>query len=243
VIQVLKQAWTQERIRLRGRFYDLDLPSDPARPYQQNGGPLLYFGGISEGARELCAEHCDVFLMWPETEDRIEATMQEMSERAARHDRTIDFGYRVHVIVRESEDEARAAATRLVSQLDDETGRAIKSRALDANSEGVKRQDAQRDRADDEGYIEPQLWSGIGRARSGCGSAIVGDPAQVLAKLERYTDLGVRAFILSGYPLLEECNYFARLVLPKLQTFRLADVQGRRPNSTPATPLTTAPRV
>ena len=242
VIEILKQAWTRERIELRGEFYDLDLPSEPVKPYQQNGGPLLYFGGISEGARELCAEHCDVFLMWPETEDRVEATMREMSARAARHDRTIDFGYRVHVIVRETEDEARAAARRLVSRLDDEVGRAIKSRALDAKSEGVSRQDALREGADDEGYIEDFLWSGIGRARSGCGSAIVGDPAQVLAKLQRYMDLGIRAFILSGYPLRDECEQFAKLVLPKLETIRLADVHGRRPGAVPSTPLTTAPR-
>jgi alkanesulfonate monooxygenase len=243
VIEILKQCWTHDRIRFRGRFYDLDLPSDPALPYQQNGGPLLYFGGISPGARDLCAEHCDVFLMWPETEERIEETMHDMSERAAKYDRTLDFGYRVHVVVRDTEDEARAAAQRLVSRLDDEAGQAIKSRALDSKSAGVARQDALRDGADDEGYLEPHLWSGIGRARSGCGSAIVGDPAQVLAKLERYMDLGVRSFILSGYPLRDECEHFARLVLPKLETFRRADVHARRPAKTPATPLTTAPRV
>ena len=243
VIEILKQAWTQERIHFQGRFYDLDLPSDPARPYQQNGGPLLYFGGTSEGARELCAEHCDVFLMWPETEDRIRETMGDMSRRAAKYGRTIDFGYRVHVIVRETEAEARDAARRLVSELDDEIGQAIKDRALDSKSIGVKRQDALREGADSEGYIEEHLWSGIGRARSGCGSAIVGDPAQVLAKLERYMDLGIRAFILSGYPLRDECERFADLVLPKLETFRLADVQGRRPERTPSTPLTTATRI
>ncbi|MEE2673554.1 MAG: LLM class flavin-dependent oxidoreductase [Myxococcota bacterium] len=243
VIEILKQAWSQERIRFQGRFYDLDLPSDPALPYQQNGGPLLYFGGTSEGARELCAEHCDVFLMWPETEDRIRNTMRDMSERAAKYGRTIDFGYRVHVIVRETESEAREAAQCLVSELDDELGQAIKDRALDSKSLGVKRQDALRADADDEGYIEEHLWSGIGRARSGCGSAIVGNPAQVLAKLERYMDLGIRAFILSGYPLRDECERFADLVLPKLETFRLADVHGRRPRRTPSTPLTTATRV
>ena len=242
VIEILKQAWTQEQIRFQGSFYDLDLPAEPARPYQQNGGPLLYFGGISEGARELCAEHCDVFLMWPETENRVRETMQDMSRRAEKHGRTLDFGYRVHVIVRETEAEARDAARQLVSRLDDDAGQAIKERALDAKSQGVARQDELRRAADDEGYIEEQLWSGIGRARSGCGSAIVGDPAQVLAKLERYMDLGIRAFILSGYPLRDECEYFARLVLPKLQTFRLADVHGRRPQNTPETPLTTAPR-
>jgi alkanesulfonate monooxygenase len=245
VITILKQAFRGEPISLRGEFYDLDLPAEPVAPYQQNGGPLLYFGGISDGARDLCAEHCDVFLMWPETEDRVRATMEDMSRRAATHGRALDFGYRVHVIVRESETEAREAARHLVSRLDDEASRAIKEQALDAHSEGVLRQDALREVADDEGYIEEHLWSGIGRARSGCGSAIVGNPDQVLAKLERYMDLGVRAFILSGYPLREECEHFARLVLPHIprsEAGRLADTQKRRPAELPDTPLTTATR-
>lgn len=242
MIEILKQAWTRDRIEHHGEFYDLDLPAEPVKPWQQNGGPLLYFGGISDGARDLCAEHCDVFLMWPETEAQIAATMQDLGRRAARHGRRIDFGYRVHVIVRETETEAREAARRLVSRLDDEVGRTIKARALDAGSAGVARQDALREVADEEGYIEPHLWSGIGRARSGCGSAIVGDPDQVRAKLERYLDLGIRAFILSGYPLRDECELFARYVLPDLPTFRLADVHGRRPPEPPETPLTTGPR-
>ena len=243
VIQILKQAWTQDRIQFNGEYYQFDLPSAPVKPYQQNGGPLLYFGGISEPARDLCAEFCDVFLMWPETEDRIEATMRDLSERAARFGRKIDFGYRVHVIVRETEAEARAYAERLVSKLDDQRAAEIKHAALDSKSAGVLRQDALREAADDDGYIEPHLWSRIGRGRSGCGSAIVGNPEQVLAKIRRYIDLGMRAFIFSGYPLIDECEYFARLVLPHLKQIRLARVQNRLPDNEPATPLTTGPRV
>ncbi len=241
-VAILRQAWTQERIQFDGEHYQLDLPTEPVAPYQQNGGPLLYFGGISEPARDLCAEHCDVFLMWPETEDQIRDTMADMSQRAAAYDRTIDFGYRVHVIVRESEREARAAARHLVAELSDERGAELKHRSLDAKSAGVLRQDQLRDQADNEGYIEEHLWSGIGRGRSGCGSAIVGDPDQVYNKLQRYIDMGMRSFILSGYPLIPECELFARYVLPRLTTTRLAAVQGRLPNTPPVTPLTTGPR-
>ena len=178
--------------------------------------------------------------MWPETEDRIAATIQTMSDKAAAHGRTIDFGFRSHVIVRETEAEARAAADRLISKLNRERGEEIKRRSLDSQSAGVQRQDALREAAGDL-WLEPHLWSGIGLARSGCGSAIVGDPDQVLAKLERYMDLGIRAFILSGYPHLDECDLFAQHVLPRLPTCRLNELQGRRlPN--PVTPLTTAPR-
>jgi alkanesulfonate monooxygenase len=139
-----------------------------------------------------------------------------MRARAARYDRTLRFGYRVHVIVRDTEAEARAAGAPLVSRLDEGAGDAIRARSLDSASEGVRRQAELRDSAGDEGYVEDHLWTGIGRARSGCGAAIVGDPDQVRAKLERYVELGIDAFILSGYPHLDECERFGRLVLPHL---------------------------
>lgn len=241
VIEILKQGWTQDRIQFRGEFYEFDLPAEPVKPYQQNGGPLLYFGGISEPARDLCAKHCDVFLMWPETEDRLAETMRDLSSRAAEYGRTIDFGLRIHMIVRATEAEARDAAQRLVSKLDDTIGQQIKHRAQDSRSAGVLRQDALRQQADAEGYLEPCIWSGIGRARSGCGSAIVGDPGQVLEKMQRYIDMGMRAFILSGCPHLDECRLFAQYVLPHLKQVRLAAAQSRIVED-PVTPLTTAPR-
>ncbi len=111
---------------------------------------------------------------------------------------------------------ARAAARRLVSRLDPVTGEQVRARSLDSGSAGVAAQVALRDRADDEGYAEPNLWTGIGRARSGAGAAIVGDPDQVLAKLQAYRELGVESFILSGYPHRTEADLFARHVLPKL---------------------------
>ncbi|QIF04572.1 LLM class flavin-dependent oxidoreductase [Roseimicrobium sp. ORNL1] len=243
IIQFLKQCWTQETVEFHGRFYDFHpLPTDPVKPYQQNGGPLLYFGGISPMAQALCAKHCDVFLMWPETTPLLTETMRGVATQAATHDRKIDFGLRIHVIVRETESEAREAARKLVSKLDDAKGLEIKSRSQDSKSAGVLRQDALREAADDEGYIEEHIWSGIGRARSGCGSAIVGDPDQVYAKLQSYMDLGMRSFILSGYPHLEECDLFAKYVLPRMQTCRLNEVQGRLPKETPVTPLTTGVR-
>ena len=243
IIQILQGLWkTDGPFSWEGEHYQFSLPTtEPAKCYQQNGGPLLYFGGISPAAQDLCAKHCDVFLMWPETEDRIAETIRTLSKRAADYGRTIDFGFRTHVIVRETEAEARKAADRLISKLDLAKGREIKERSLDASSAGVLRQDELRAQSKDL-YIEPHLWSGIGLARSGCGSAIVGDPDQVLAKLNRYMDMGMRAFILSGYPHLDECNLFARYVLPRLPTARLNELQGRLiPN--PVTPLTTAVRL
>ena len=98
-------------------------------------------------------------------------------------------------------------------------------------------QSANRDRADDEGYVEPHLWTGIGRARSGCGAAIVGSVDQVLSEIHAYQKMGIRAFIFSGYPHLQECEIFGTKVLPQLKTVNLAQAYGRVPTQTPATPL------
>jgi alkanesulfonate monooxygenase len=237
VIEILKQSWTQDRIEFNGKYYQLDLQTDPVKPYQQNGGPLLYFGGYSPDGVDLCAEHCDVYLMWPETEKKLQQLMNNMTNKASEHERTVQFGLRVHVIVRETEQEARGYAKNLLSKLDLDLGKDIRNRAQDSASLGVARQALLREEADNQHYVEPHLWTGIGLARSGCGAAIVGDPDQVLAKLERYMEMGIRSFILSGYPHQQECKLFAKHVLPRLKTVSLPEVLGRRPNKTPNSPL------
>ena len=238
VIEILKQGWTQDYIDFKGEFYNLKLDNtDPVKTYQQNGGPLLYFGGYSPPGVDLCAEHCDVYLMWPETEAKLQGLMQNMSDKAAGYGRKVDFGLRIHVIVRETETEAKAAAAKLMSFVDDKRGEEIRLRALDGKSYGVSRQTEMRNLADDDGFVEDQLWTGIGRARSGCGGAIVGTPDQVLAKIQRYMDMGIRAFIFSGYPHLDECKLFGRYVLPYIPTFSMPVEQGRMPVGEPMSPL------
>ena len=240
VVEILKQAWTQDEINYQGEVYQFEnVPTDPARPYQQNGGPLLYFGGYSPDAVELCAQHCDVYLMWPETREDLAARMKTVNERAEQYDRTLDYGLRVHMIVRDTEAEAREYAEMLVSQLDDDTGTQIRERALDSTSLGVARQARNRELADMEGFIERHLWTGVGRARSGCGAALVGSADQILSEIEAYQKMGMRSFIFSGYPHLDECDYIGKLVLPYLATCSLPEAYGRVPASPPATPLAT----
>lgn len=238
VVEILRQAWTRDEIKYDGEIYKLNaLTTDPVRPYQQNGGPLLYFGGYSPPALDLCGAHCDVYLMWPEAEADIAQRMKAAHARAAHHGRVLDYGLRVHMIVRDTEAEAREYANELVSMLDDEEGRKIRERALDAKTFGVAIQAKNREQADDDGFIEPGMWTGIGRARSGCGAALVGSVDQVMSKIERYQKMGIRAFIFSGYPHLDECEIFGSKVLPHLKTCSLPEVYGRIPSQTPATPL------
>jgi alkanesulfonate monooxygenase len=237
VCQILRQCWTQDEINFEGEFYKLKLPTAPAKPYQQNGGPLLYFGGLSPDALDLCARECDVFLMWPETEDRLRTHMQEMTRRAETYGRRVDFGLRVHMIVRETEQEALAAAKKLVSKLNDDKGSEIRSRALDAKSLGVAMQSEMRSMADEDGFAEELLWTGVGRARSGCGCALVGTPDQIVSKLNRYVEMGIRSFVLSGYPHFDECGLVGKYILPRFRRGKLAELQARIPSTLPNTPL------
>ncbi len=238
VITILKQGWSQDHIDFQGEFYSITLDTtEPVKPYQQNGGPLLYFGGYSPPALDLCAEHCDVYLMWPDKQEVLQEQMNVMSQKADAYGRAIDFGLRVHVIVRETEEEAKAAARRLMTYVDDEMGAAIRGRAQDAKSLGVAKQAEVRNQADEEGFVEPYLWTGIGRARSGCGAALVGNPDQVLKKIKKYMEMGIRSFIFSGYPHLDECRLFAHYVLPQIKTISMPMVQNRIPSFYPDTPL------
>lgn len=243
VVQILRQAWTRDTIDHDGEIYQFkDVSTDPAKPYQQNGGPLLYFGGYSPDALELCGAQCDVYLMWPEPKETIAQRMRDAHARAAAHGRTLDYGLRVHMIVRDTEAEAREYAEHLVSKLNDDYGRMIRDRAHDSISLGVAHQAKARELADKFGYIEPHLWSGIGRARSGCGAALVGSVDQMMTEIEDYRKMGIRAFIFSGYPHHDEALHFGSKVLPQIRTCSLPHVYGRVPADTPATPLGTGER-
>ncbi len=237
VVEILKQAWTQDEINYQGEVYQFsDVTTDPAKPYQ-TGGPLLYFGGYSPPALELCGQHCDVYLMWPEKQEDLQGRMKAVNEVAERYNRTLDYGLRVHMIVRDTEAEAREYAEYIVSKLDDEQGRAIRERALDSTSLGVSHQAKNREIAADDGFIEPLLWTGVGRARSGCGAALVGSAEQIIERIHDYQKMGIRSFIFSGYPHLEEAEHFGTKVLPHLNNCSLPEVYGRVPQSPPSTPL------
>ena len=213
---ILRTLLEGRRLDHDGEFYRLAL-APPAICPPGTSAPLFYFGGLSEAAREAAAAGADVYLMWPDRMEAVRAIVADLRERAARRGRRLRFGYRAHVVVRETETAARQAAARLLSHLDDAEGDRIRARSLDSRSAGVRRQAELREQADGDGYAEANLWTGIGRARSGCGAAIVGDPDQVLAKLRAYQAIGIDAFILSGYPHAAECDLFARHVLPHLR--------------------------
>lgn len=189
-------------------------------PPVQHPHPPVYFGGSSEAAHELAAEQVETYLTWGEPPAAVAKKVADVRERAARHGRTVRFGIRLHVIVRETEDAAWCAADDLISRLDDATVERAQSAFGRMDSEGQRRMAAlhaggkKRARADLE--ISPNLWAGVGLVRGGAGTALVGDPKTVAARIQEYADLGLDTFVLSGYPHLEEAYRFAELVFPLL---------------------------
>jgi alkanesulfonate monooxygenase len=189
-------------------------------PPVQKPYPPVYFGGSSPAAHELAAEQVDAYLTWGEPPAEVAKKVADVRERAARLGRTVKFGIRLHVIVRETEEQAWAAAEELISRVDDDTVIRAQAAFSRMDSEGQRRMAAQhaggkrRTRADLE--ISPNLWAGVGLVRGGAGTALVGDPQTVVARIQEYADLGLDTFVLSGYPHLEEAYRFAELVFPLL---------------------------
>jgi alkanesulfonate monooxygenase len=197
-----------EHLRVRGAklFY----------PPVQRPHPPVYLGGSSPAAHAVAARDADVYLTWGEPPAAVAAKIADVRARAAEHGRTVRFGLRVHVIVRETRQAAWDAAEDLISHLDDSAISAAQQAFAHFESEGQRRMAAlhggQRDRLE----VSPDLWAGVGLVRGGAGTALVGDPETVARRLQEYADLGVDTFILSGYPHLEEAYRVHELLFPLL---------------------------
>lgn len=184
--------------------------------------PPVFFGGSSGPAHELAAAQVDTYLTWGEPPAEVEKKLADVRERAAAHGRQLQYGIRLHVIVRETEDEAWRAAGELLSELDEATVAAAQARFKSMDSVGQRRMaelhGGQFNKADVRQGLEisPNLWAGVGLVRGGAGTALVGNPQQVADRIKAYADIGLEYFILSGYPHLDEAHRFAELVFPLL---------------------------
>lgn len=185
-------------------------------PPVQKPHPPLYFGGSSAAGHAVAAEHVDVYLTWGEPPAAVAAKIADARKAAAARGRSFTFGIRLHVIVRETAAEAWKAAEDLIRYVDDATIAAAQKTFARHDSVGQQRMAALHGGRRDKLEVSPNLWAGVGLVRGGAGTALVGDPDQVAARMREYIDLGIENFILSGYPHLEEAYRFAELVFPKL---------------------------
>lgn len=214
-LKIWRGVLSGESVTFKGKHLQVENAKTLYPPVQQPYPPL-YFGGSSEAAHDLAAEQIDVYLTWGEPPQQVAEKIADVRARAAKLGRTVKFGIRLHVIVRETNEEAWAAAEKLISHVSDETIASAQKSFARFDSVGQQRMAALHGGKRDKLEVSPNLWAGVGLVRGGAGTALVGDPETVAARIKEYSALGIDNFVLSGYPHLEESYRFAELVFPLL---------------------------
>ncbi|MBL3520191.1 FMNH2-dependent alkanesulfonate monooxygenase [Aliarcobacter lanthieri] len=216
---ILKSSYEKKVVNFNGKFYKTT-NAKLLYPPVQTPTPPLFFGGSSDEARELAAQKVDLYITWGEKPQDVKEKIEDLKKRASKYGRTLRFGVRLHVIVRETEEEAWNVAEKLISKLDDETIEQHHKVLEKRESIGQKRMtiltNGGKARTREELEISPNLWAGIGLAREGCATALVGSPEIIVERITEYANMGVDTFVFSGYPHLEEAYKFAELVFPLL---------------------------
>lgn len=208
-------------------------------PPVQKPYPPIYFGGSSPAAHKVAAKHADVYLTWGEPPAQVAEQIATVKRYAEENERTIRFGIRLHIIVRETTSEAWAAADDLIKYVDENAANAAKQLFTSMQSVGQHRMTALHNGSRANLEVSPNLWAGVGLVRGGAGTALVGDPDTIAARIQEYVDLGIESFILSGYPHLEEAYRTAELLFPKLPTEFFAD--GNKPRQATGFDFTFSP--
>jgi len=216
-LTVWRAAVQGQAFDFKGRYYEARHAGGIAFSPVQAPYPPLYFGGSSGDGVAVAAKHTDYYLTWGEPPAAVAEKFAEARAAAAAVGRTVRFGLRIHLIVRETEAEAWAAADRLISRVTDEAIEdARQRRSRRSESEGQQRMTALHGFRRDALEVAPNLWAGVGLIREGAGTALVGDPETVAARLREYQAVGVDTIIASGYPHLEEAYKVAELLFPVL---------------------------
>lgn len=210
-LDVVREAWSGVPFDYVGKYHEISgghlrQPPDPT--------PRIYFGGSSDAALDVAARHADTYLTWGEPVPSVAEKVERVRERAAKLGREIRFGLRIHVLSRDTSEQAWAAADRLIAGLDDQTVAAGQRRLQSLQSEGQRRMLALHGGDRSRLLVAPNLWAGIGLVRGGAGTALVGSHEEVAERIGEYRAAGIEEFVLSGYPHLEEAYTFAECVRP-----------------------------
>lgn len=214
-LHIWRQLLSGETVNFEGKYHKVKNARQKFLPVQKPTPPV-YFGGSSPAAHELAGKHVDSYLTWGEPPAAVAEKIADVRAKAAKHGRTVKFGIRLHVIVRETNEEAWAAAEQLISHVDDASIKAHLEDFAAYDSVGQQRMTALHGGKRDKLEVSPNLWAGVGLVRGGAATALVGDPRTVADRLLEYAALGIESFVLSGYPHLEEAYRFAELVFPLL---------------------------
>ncbi|MER9971484.1 FMNH2-dependent alkanesulfonate monooxygenase [Mesorhizobium sp. M0060] len=214
-LNIYKAVLSGETVAFEGKHFRIE-DGRLLFPPVQTPHPPLYFGGSSEAANAVAAEQIDKYLTWGEPPAHVAAKLDHVRGLAEKAGRQVSFGIRLHVIVRETNDEAWADADRLISRLDDKTIAEAQKVFARMDSVGQSRMSRLHGGRRDKLEISPNLWAGVGLVRGGAGTALVGDAVTVAERIDEYRRIGIDTFILSGYPHLEEAYRFGELVLPQL---------------------------
>lgn len=240
-LHVVRHLWEGKTVDLTGEHLRVEAARLSRLP---DPVPEVYFGGSSPAAGAVAARHADVYLTWGEPPAAVAEKIAWIRRLAAEHGRTPRFGIRLHVITRDTSEQAWAEAGRLLDGFDPATVRSVQAGLARSESEGQQRMLALHGGGGRDGLeIYPNLWAGIGLVRGGAGTALVGSHAEVAERIAEYHRLGIDEFIFSGYPHLEEAYWFGEGVLPLLKAQGLWTHPAGTPDSPPAqVPFTAAAR-
>jgi alkanesulfonate monooxygenase len=213
-LDIVTRLWRGETVTYQGEHLQVEgarLATLPAPV------PELYFGGSSGPAGPVAARRTDVYLTWGEAPAAVDKKLRWMDGLAREAGRTLRYGIRLHVISRDTADEAWRQADRLIEGVDEAMVRKVQENLARSESEGLRRMRELHGGSRDNLEVSPNLWAGVGLVRGGAGTALVGSHTEVADRIEEYARLGLSEFILSGYPHLEEAYWFGEGVLPILQ--------------------------
>jgi alkanesulfonate monooxygenase len=214
-LTIWRQLFDGDPVHFAGKHLHIDGGSN-IFPSVQKPYPPIYFGGSSPIAHEVAAKHADVYLTWAEPPQLMAEQIANVRRLAEAQGRSVRFGTRLHIIVRETERAAWDAANELIKYVDDETIAQAHKQFANTQAHGQRRMAALNKGSRDSLQVSPNLWAGVGLVRGGAGTALVGDPDTIAERMQEYAELGVESFIFSGYPHLEEAYRTAELLFPKL---------------------------